>query len=204
MPAASDELELIELWPTLFLNQRLPGHEAHTERLLALARSRSEDGVFAIVDPSVEWLKPHVAHGVNAYLSAYQSVDARQWSVRGWFERLEQDDYQGLHDRPGADLCGMYVLSSADDGAGSGRRDDLRPGCVSFFDPRPAMHMNAISGDPYQRYQHTLRPVPGLLVLWPAFVSHFVHPNLAREEIVRIAFEVSVSDAGIDDRRAGA
>ena len=198
MPAESDDLELIELWPTLFLNQRLPGYEAHTERLLALARTRSRDGVFAIEDPGIEWLKPHVAHGVNACLNAYGAVGARQWSVRGWFERLEQDDYQGLHDRPGADLCGMYVLSSAGDRADSGQRDDLRPGCVSFFDPRPAMHMNAISGDPYQRYQHTLQPVPGLLVLWPAFVSYFVHPNLARAEIVRIAFEVSLSESATD------
>ena len=190
MSNSPNELQLIELWPTLFLSQGLPGHEPHTERLCTLAGERPDEGVFGIDDPSVHWLKAHVAHGVNAYLRECGAGDAGQWGARGWFEILDVGEYRGLHNRPHADLCGMYVLRGIEGYDAARRRDDLRPGALSFFDPRSAMNMNAINGDPYQRYQHTLQPVPGLLVIWPASVSYFVHPNLGREPVVRVAFDV--------------
>ncbi|MGF1610571.1 MAG: putative 2OG-Fe(II) oxygenase [Kiloniellales bacterium] len=34
------------------------------------------------------------------------------------------------------------------------------------------------------------RPSPGLLLLWPAFLFHFVHPNLSREPRISISFNV--------------
>ena len=61
-------LEIIRLWPSIFLEADLPGYEAPTQRLIALAESRPGDGVFAIEDPGVAWLKDHLAHAVGAYL----------------------------------------------------------------------------------------------------------------------------------------
>ncbi|MDX1433126.1 MAG: hypothetical protein R3286_11830, partial [Gammaproteobacteria bacterium] len=176
-----DDLELIELWPTLILSQPLPRHEAHTERLAALAREHAGEGVFAVADASVDWLKTHVAHGVNAYLARCAIGSGAEWGARGWFEVLGFGDYRGLRERPEAALCGMYVLRGADDADVAGRRDDLRPGALTFFDPRPAMNKNAINGDPYQRYHETLRPVAGLLLIWPGHVRCFAHPNLGRD-----------------------
>jgi hypothetical protein len=43
-------------------------------------------------------------------------------------------------------------------------RKDVRPGAISFYDPRgPAVNMNAIRGDPYIEPEHTVRvPSPRL------------------------------------------
>ncbi len=39
------------------------------------------------------------------------------------------------------------------------------------------MNMNAIKRDPYHDYHRHVRPRAGLLLMWPAHVSYFLHPN---------------------------
>ena len=52
------------------------------------------------------------------------------------------------------------------------------------------MNMNAIRQDPYNIYEQTLTPEPGLLLLWPGFVNYFSHPNLSTEPVIRVSFDV--------------
>ncbi len=75
-------------------------------------------------------------------------------------------------------------------GGGIGSRKDLRPGCIAFDDPRGAVNMTAIKRDPYIEAECTLRPAAGTVVVWPAFLNHFVHPNLSKESRVSISFNV--------------
>ena len=50
--------------------------------------------------------------------------------------------------------------------------------------------MTAIQGDPYVDPEYTIRPEPGMLMLWPSFISHFVHPNLSKDVRVSISFNI--------------
>ncbi len=50
--------------------------------------------------------------------------------------------------------------------------------------------MTAIKGDPYVNPEHTVKPEPGMLLMWPAFINHFVHPNLSRQTRVSISFNI--------------
>ena len=61
-------LELLPLWPSLFLQQSLADHEEWTRRLESLARERAGEDVFSIDDESIEWLKANLVYGVSAYL----------------------------------------------------------------------------------------------------------------------------------------
>jgi hypothetical protein len=185
-------LEIIKLWPSVFLEKELPGYQAPTQRLIALAESRPGDGVFAIDDPGVQWLKSQVAHAVGAYLHETGYVNAPEWGARGRFETQSFGDYRALANCPGADLAGMYVLRWPSEQSTAGGRDDGLPGYVSFYDPRVAMNMNAIKRDPYHGYHRSLKPRPGLLLMWPAYISYFVHPNLSHESAVRVAFDVQL------------
>jgi len=185
-------LEIIRLWPSIFLEADLPGYEAPTQRLIALAESRPGDGVFAIEDPGVAWLKDHLAHAVGAYLQRASEGQALEWGVRARFAVQNLGEYRSLANQPGADVAGMYVLRWPSQQRVAGGRDDGLPGYVSFYDPRIAMNMNAIKRDPYHRYHQSLRPRAGLLLLWPACVNYFLHPNLSREPAVRVAFDVQL------------
>lgn len=185
-------LEIIKLWPSVFLEKDLPGYEAPTQRLLALAESHPGDGVFAIDDPGVVWLKSQVAHAVAAYLHETGNVSAPQWGARARFETQNFGDYRGLANQPGADLAGMVVLRWPSQRSNPGGRDDGLPGTVSFYDPRVAMNMNAIKRDPYHDYHRHVKPRAGLLLMWPAYVSYFMHPNQSHQAAVRVAFDVQL------------
>jgi hypothetical protein len=69
-------------------------------------------------------------------------------------------------------------------------RADLRPGHISFYDPRPGVNMTAIKGDPYVDPEFTVAPEPGLLMMWPGFINHFVHPNLSKQARITISFNI--------------
>ncbi len=192
MATNAPALEIIKLWPSVFLEADLPGYEAPTGRLMALAESHPGDGVFAMDDPGVQWLKRQVAHGVAAYFRETGNATAPQWGARGRFETQGFGDYRGLANRPGADLAGMFVLRWSSQQGGADQRDDGLPGTMSFYDPRVAMNMNAIKRDPYHDYHRHVRPRAGLLLMWPAYVSYFLHPNRSHEANLRVDFDVQL------------
>lgn len=190
--AKASDLEVIKLWSSVFLEADLPDYEAPTQRLNALAEHHAGEGVFAIDDPGVHWLKRHIAHAVSAYLGRAGNMRVPEWGASGRFVVQRTGEYRSLANQPGSDLSGMYVLRWPPQPRVPGRRDDSLPGYVSFYDPRAAMNMNAIKRDPYHRYHQSVRPRPGLLLLWPAYVSYFMHPNASSDPLVRVAFEVQL------------
>lgn len=185
-------LEVTKLWSSVFLEKDLPDYEAPTQRLVALAESRPDDGVFAIDDPGVHWLKLQVAHAVGVYLNKTGYARVPKWGARARFAALKHGEYRGLANQPGADLAGMYVLRWPPPQGSAGGRDDGLPGYVSFYDPRVGMNMSAIKRDPYHGYHQSLQPRAGLLLLWPAYVSYFIHPNHSPGPAVRVAFDVQL------------
>ena len=50
--------------------------------------------------------------------------------------------------------------------------------------------MTAIKGDPQIEAEHLVQPTPGKILLWPAFLHHLVHPNLAQAPRISISFNV--------------
>lgn len=192
MENPAPNVEIITLWPSLFLEADIPDHGPSTERLIDLATHRRDEGVFAIDDPGVAWLKRQIAHGVHAYLGRAGHGVGAEWGAQGRFEVHEPDGFRPLANEPGATLAGMYVLQWSSRQDAGGHRDDALPGCVSFYDPRVAMNMNAIKRDPYHRYHHSMLPRPGLLSMWPAHISYFVHPNRSRESSIAVRFGVQL------------
>ncbi len=73
-------------------------------------------------------------------------------------------------------------------------RADVRPGCITFYDPRGAVNMTAIKDDPQIEPEYTVSPKPGMILPWPAFIMHYVHPNLSEELRIGISFNLIVPD----------
>lgn len=189
------------LWPTLLLERELPGYEAANEVLAALVLDLDgeraalttdylEGNLLAHPHPALRWLHDCVNKTVIEYFDHVNMGYAINWTIQGWANVNRQGDYHDPHNHPHSYLSGTYYVRVPDTEPVIGTRNDIRSGCISFYDPRGAANMNAIRNDPNIEAEFTVQPRDGLILLWPAFLKHFVHPNLSHEPRISISFNV--------------
>jgi uncharacterized protein (TIGR02466 family) len=200
-PTDPDDEGFLSLWPTQFLRRRLPGHAAANEALLGLiegleaeARDLTTDyrarNLLALEHPAAAWLRDCVNVTAVDYLRRVGMGYAVNWTLQGWANVNRFGDYHDPHNHPHAYLSGTYYVKVPKAREDLRTRKDLRPGCISFYDPRGAVNMTAIKDDPQIEAEHTVSPEAGEILLWPAFVHHFVHPNLSKEPRVSVSFNL--------------
>jgi carbamoyltransferase len=189
------ELKLTSLWFNTLLEQHLPGHEPHTARLAQLVEQGHAASLFESGDAAVAWLKANIVHATGALLREAGFTHAPQVLMRASVQIQHLGAFDPMRNQPGSYFTGLYVLRAPSGAPALGQREDARPGCISFYDPRVGMNMNAIRKDPYVLYHHTVKFEPGLLLMWPSYVPYFVHPHLASEPAVRVCLDVRISAA---------
>ena len=201
----SDKEGFRQLWPVLFLQRSLPSAEracAELERLI-LARERErpdqttayrDDNLFALDDPAIVWLRQCIHTTATDYCQRAGMGYPIDWSLQGWANVNRLGDYHDPHNHPHAYLSGTYYVRVPSRRATPRNRADVRPGCITFYDPRLA-NMSAIRDDPQSEPEHTVTPAAGMILLWPAFLMHFVHPNLADAPRISISFNLMVKNA---------
>ena len=196
-----NERGFLALWPTMLLQRSLPGHAAANQELARLIRTLDKErddlttdylgGNILVTDnPAIAWLRDCINKTVIDYLRELGMDYAVNWTLQGWANINRKGDYHDLHNHPHAYLSGTYYVAMPERSDTQQNRKDVRPGCITFYDPRGAANMTAIKGDPQIEAEYTVTPKPGLLLLWPAFVNHFVHPNLSDEERISISYNV--------------
>ena len=161
----------ISLWPTRFLQRRLPGYEVANQVLGALileADASHSDlttdyrstNFFEHDHPAISWLRDCVNKTVIDYLSRDRRHYDLRWSIQGWANVNRFGDYHDLHNHPHAYLSGTYYVAVPEQPtrAEMPGRSDRTPGAISFFDPRPQANMTAIEGDPQIEAEHFGRP----------------------------------------------
>ena len=197
----------VSLWPTLVMRRRLPGAgDANValarliEDMLATNPALTTDyraGDFLVLDhPGPQWLRQCVDVSVRDYLRQQGVAAGVRWYSHGWANVNALGDYHDPHNHPHAYLSGTYYVRVPTDRATKANRSDVRPGCITLYDPRGAANMTAIRGDWNVDPEYTVRPEPGLILLWPAFLMHFVHPNLSSTPRLSVSFNVMLERAG--------
>jgi len=192
---------LVSLWPTILLQRMLPGHEEANRELFRVVEEldarradlttdyRSES-FLAVGDPAVDWLARCINITVRDYFRHLGMEYDIRWRVHAWANVNRFGDYHDLHNHPRAYLSGTYYVRMPAGHENVATRKDVRPGRITLYDPRGAVNMTAIKGDPYIESEYTIDPRPGMILLWPAFVNHFVHPNLSKEPRVSVSYNV--------------
>lgn len=187
------------LWPTLFLQRDLPGADGANALLAPLILKHEaqhdttqylEQDFFAINHPVVDWLKTCVNKTVTDYLSEQKINYQVDWSLQGWTNINRRGDYHSPHNHPHSYLSGTYYVQMPEQKIEPGQRTDINPGDISFFDPRGQANMLAIAGDGQIESEHRVSPVSGVLLLWPSYLHHFVHPNLSDQERISVSFNI--------------
>lgn len=193
------------LWPLLLMQRTLPGHERANlefERVILereaadrdLTTDYLEQSLFALRNPATDWLRQCIHKSAVDYCRRAGMDYPIDWVLQGWANVNRLGDYHDPHNHPYAYLSGTYYVRVPDSRAQLRNRADVRPGCITFYDPRGAVNMTAIKGDPQIEPEFTVSPKPGMVLLWPAFVMHYVHPNLSDEPRISISFNLIVKN----------
>ena len=99
----------------------------------------------------------------------------------GWINVNPTGAYNTPHDHPGNLWSGTYYVVTPDGG------DAAASGRIEFIDSRSGLEDNFIRA-PFTASKCGIRPKPGMLLMFPANLLHWVHPNAAAEDRVTIAF----------------
>lgn len=193
------------LWPVVFHERMLSGHEQSNRELEQLILQREEENermttgyldenLFSLKSAAVDWLKRSIHKLAIDYCKRAGQDYPIDWSLQGWANVNRLGDYHDPHNHPYAYLSGTYYVSVPDSRAPLRNRADVRPGCITFYDPRSAVNMTAIKDDPQIEPEFTVSPKAGMILMWPAFLMHYVHPNLSDALRISISFNLIVKN----------
>ena len=193
--------EILDLWPTKLVRKNLNNSEENNRKLLKLIRewdrtnkdlttSYRENNPFELDTSATNWLRSEVNQTIIEYLQAIEINFPVDWQIHGWANVNRNGDYHDPHNHPHCYLSGSYYVKIPKVLSTRRQRSDIRPNHISFYDPRTPFNMQSIKGDPYIDPEFTVLPAPGLLMLWPSSLMHFVHPNLSDETRVSISFNI--------------
>lgn len=123
-----------------------------------------------------------VNHATRLLLARLGTEKARtaqfSWKIAIWANVNRAGDYNRVHLHPGATWSGVYYVDAGDPGAEGGR--------LSLMDPSPAAQMTFLTG--LLRPTLEVAPVAGLMVLFPSYLPHMVHPYRGQRPRISIAF----------------
>jgi uncharacterized protein (TIGR02466 family) len=141
---------------------------------------RSEPAVAALTG----WITWAVSRMVKATTGFGQSDESL--SLSGWAAICRSGAYHAPHSHPESAWSGVYYVES-------GAPSPARPlsGVLEFLDPRVGAQSVRTPGDPYGD-PFRVRPEPGLLLLFPSWLYHWVHPYTGESPRIAVSFNAAV------------
>ena len=101
-----------------------------------------------------------------------------------WAIINEKGAWNQKHHHSNSDLSAAYYVAAHEN-----------CGDIVFYDPRPApVHNHPISKSPNKLNAtvNSIKPEPGMLVLFPSYLEHSVNPNLSDKKRIVISFNLSL------------
>jgi uncharacterized protein (TIGR02466 family) len=107
-------------------------------------------------------------------------------SASAWATICRTGAYHAPHSHPDSAWSGVYYV---DPGADS--PDQPLSGVLEFLDPRAGVDAVTAPGDPYGE-PFRVRPQAGLLVVFPSWLYHWVHPYTGRTPRIAVSFNATL------------
>ena len=100
-----------------------------------------------------------------------------------WINVNKKNDWNVIHSHGQYTLSGTYYVKVPKDS-----------GQIVFRDPRPAAMTNNFMVNRFDKGEfRKIKPIEGLLILFPSYLEHFVEPSNADEDRISISFDVIVT-----------
>jgi len=102
-------------------------------------------------------------------------------SIDAWANVNQKGNSNALHIHPGCPWSGSYYVAMEPNCAGE----------IYFQDPRTTALMNNHPLNPFNATNHvSIKPEPGMMLIFPSFVFHGVKPYLGNSPRIMIAFNL--------------
>jgi uncharacterized protein (TIGR02466 family) len=150
---------------------------------------RSRNDLFHWPVDEVKELGSWIMHCVRQIIEGSVSSDRFRGTLSavGWASVCRTGNYNAPHIHPESAWSGVYYIDTGDP-------DSTIPlsSCLELLDPRSAAGGVTTPGDPFG---HPVRIAPqaGLLIFFPSWLTHWVHPHSGPKERIAISFNVSVT-----------
>ena len=129
---------------------------------------------------------------IKCFASATKEVapnfkpEAHSMKGEGWVNVNPQYGFNVPHDHPGYTWSGVYYVSLPE-------KEDKksRSGCIELLDPRmntAAMATDISRDSLYFSPKRTLFPKPGMILVFPSYLRHWVYPNDEEFDRISMAF----------------
>ena len=211
------ELEITQAFPTLIGRLRIPDAEAMNQGLQALILAEeaeysslgpsniggwhSRPDFLSRPDPAVAGLTAWVTWALRRMISSTAGPDAFKGtlSASAWATICRAGAYYASHSHPDSAWSGVYYVD-----AGTEIVDRPLSGVLEFLDPRAAVEAVTAPGDPYGE-PFRVRPQAGLLLVFPSWLYHWVHPYAGQTPRIAVSFNATLgSGAEVNGTRVAA
>jgi len=103
-----------------------------------------------------------------------------------WANVVRSGQYHIIHNHPNNHWSCVYYVDT-----GEKEETTNYNGCIEFHDPRPGAGMiNHEKLSLSNRYY--VNPDPGLMILFPSFLEHYVHPFFGKGERISVALNAKI------------
>jgi uncharacterized protein (TIGR02466 family) len=199
------ELDVTPAFPTLIGRVRVPDTDAMNRDLQALilaeetrysSLGRSNVGGWHSrtdflnrPEPAVAALTTWITWGVSRMVDATAGPGTFKGmlSVSAWATICRAGAYHAPHSHPDSAWSGVYYVD-----AGTDNPERPISGVLEFLDPRAGVEAVTAPGDPYGEPIRVC-PEPGLLVLFPSWLYHWVHPYAGQTPRIAVSFNATLA-----------
>lgn len=199
----SDELEM--LWPTpiaVRIFDDVKELNLHLEKTILEIQERdtginksnykgwhSTGNLFQNFPPELDQLYQMIMQFISDYVVELNpSKNQVLIELFAWANVLEEGGYNNVHNHPNCHLSGVYYINP-----GEPDPDNLNSGLIGFSDPRAGAAMISNSyidfGSSYE-----YKPEAGMLLMFPAYLLHWVHPFTGKGQRITVAFNAKLME----------
>ncbi|NJD06620.1 MAG: hypothetical protein FIA97_09000 [Methylococcaceae bacterium] len=144
----------------------------------------SEDDFFQREEPGCLRLGEYMLDAVRGCtLAVSPEFDFDRYTIQaeGWINVLGRGGLNTPHDHPAWVWSGCYYVKVPEG-------ENPLSGSIEFFDTRTNVRTLTVDAAACFASKFVMKPKPGMLLMFPSYLRHWVYPNDSDEERVTVAF----------------
>lgn len=206
----------LEAFPTRIFRRKFEGLDAFNKKMRSIILEREAAGDKHLVRSNVggwhsdsdlfHWKNPEIQVLVSLFQGALVDYVALETGrapdsfdlgagLEGWANVSREGNYAKAHVHPMSNLALVYYVDVGDHAADG--PDDIS-GAIEFLDPRNRAHMFTSPGMD-SRDSLLSRPEDGVLLVFPSWLYHTVHPYRGKRPRISIASNATIQEVRLKD-----